>query len=319
MKQRIRNLPITRLALGGIKSWKWLTYYLRHSGTLRRSFDPTVNRAKIMKEAHTIEKGLSFKNIRPFFGADKRAHLLSEMRKAERANANEMPRAIGVSVLDRYVSWHNDQGLSNGEVQLMEKELNELALTRGIGGTVPYRPDYSSDETAAYEKVVTSRRSVRNFVSKPVSLDVLKEAIQIANYSPSVCNRHAWAASIVQEKDSVRKLLALQNGNRGFEDGIHNVIVILADVRGFLDEYEMFEPFVDAGIFSAAVVNALNARNIASCCLNLCVSHHKAIEVANALDLQEGLFPVMMIACGYASDGCQVAMSTRLEPSIFVS
>ena len=319
MKQRIRQAQITRFALAVIKTVKWFNYYLKYSDTLTRRYRAVQNRAKIMKEAHTIEKGLSFKEIRPYFGAAKRAHLLDEMHKSEATGDNSVPRAIGASVLQNYVAWHRESNLVNDDILDLEKTVEDLGATPEFGGTVPYRKDYTATETGAYDAMVKARRSLRNFRPEVVPLEVLKDAVRVANFSPSVCNRQSWAVAIVQDPARVKRMLDLQNGNRGFHEDIRNMIVVLADVRGFLDEYELFEPFVDAGIFSGALVNALNAHNVGSCCLNLCVSHHKVLEVAEALNLEPGLFPVMMIACGYAADDCRVAMSRRLEPAIYAS
>lgn len=122
-------------------------------------------------------------------------------------------------------------------------------------------------------------RSVRNYAPGPVDPAVLQEAIDLANLSPSVCNRQPWAVAVVQDPDMLRRMLSLQAGNKGFDHTIHNLLVVLADTTAFVEEYELFEPFVDAGIFSGALVNALNARNIGSCCLNLCVSHKMARKV----------------------------------------
>lgn len=314
---RFRASTPVRLALAVIKSFKWTRYYLRYSGALRKEYDSTVTRAKIMKESHTIEKGLSFANVRPHFGAEKRATLIASMKKSASAGDNAMPRSIGASVLKKYVEWHAERGHRHHDLITLERMLQPIEVDRELGGTVLLRPDYRPDETAQFDRMFMARRSVRNFKPDPVPQDTILEALRIANYSPSVCNRQSWAAVAIQDPVQVRKALSLQNGNRGFEDTIGNVIIILADVRGFLDEYEIYEPFVDAGIFSGAVVNALNARNIGSCCLNLCVSHHKAIEVLEAFDIPAGFYPIMMIACGYAAENCQVAKSTRLEPEVF--
>lgn len=318
MKQVVRDLWVTRLVLAIIRAAKWLCYYLRHSASLSRRYDPPHSQAKIMKQAHTIEKGLSFGRIRPHFGAEKRAQLIQEMQHSRAAGDNAAACAVGAGVLSAYVGWHRDTGETGGDIAALETLVAGFGSSR-FGGTVPYRPNYTPEQTAAYDAMVMERRSVRNFRPNPVPLEVLRDAVRVATYSPSVCNRQSWAVSIVQDPAKVKAALALQNGNRGFDGTIGNVLVVHADVRGFLDEYEMFEPFVDGGLFSNALVNALNARNVGSCCLNLCSSHHKVMELAAALELPPGLFPIMMIACGYAAEGCRVAMSKRLEPLIFVN
>ena len=115
----------------------------------------------------------------------------------------------------------------------------------------------------------------------------------------------------------IKAMLGLQAGNRGFEQTIKNLLVILTDTKAFVEDYEVFEPFVDAGIFSGVLVNSLHARNIGSCCLNLCVSHHKAMKVVEELKVPKHFYPVMMIACGYPSKDCKVAISARGKPQVF--
>jgi len=320
MKRLIRNNRATRLALALIRSIRWLAYYLRYSATLSKVYVPNHSRAWILKEAHTLEKGLSFSSIRPYFGAAKRLKLLREVEASFLAGANQGPRSIAVGVLEDYLDWHERNGHTNEELRKLAEVVNGMERpTQSLrGGTLRYRRDYTAETTKSYDSIVMERRSVRNFRPDPVPPEVIIEAVRVANYSPSVCNRQSWAVSLVQEPKMVRRMLDLQNGNKGFDDTIGNMIVVLADVRGFLDEYEVFEPFIDAGIFSGALVNALNAHNVGSCCLNLCVSHHMAMNVVRALDLEAGLFPVMMIACGYVADDCQVAMSARLEPTVFL-
>ena len=319
MKQRIRNSRLTRLALGVIRSARWLTFYLKHSATLSTAYVPQHSRAWILKEAHTIEKGLSFRSVRPYFGAAKREKLLREFERSRVANANEVPRSIAVGVLSEYVTWHEKNGHANEEIHALARVVGGLRPAESMpGGTVPYRRDYPPETTALYDAMVMERRSVRNFKPDRVPVEIIRDAVRVANYSPSVCNRQSWAIALVQEPAMVRRMLDLQNGNKGFDDTIGNLIVVLADVRGFLDEYEMFEPFVDGGIFSGALVNALNAHNVGSCCLNLCVSHHVALNIRDALNLEPGLFPIMMIACGYAAEDSRVAASARLLPEVIL-
>lgn len=317
MKTVLRKLTATRFLLTIIKSLKWLGYYLRYSATLSRTYVPEHSRAWILKESHTLEKGLSFKDVRPHFGAEKRRKLLEEVERSQSRGHNENPRAIAAGVLLDYLDWHRRSGAMNDEMQMLNQVVQAFGeLPTRKGGTVPYRHDYTSEETDTYRKIVLERRSVRNFRPDRIPTDLIADAVAIANHSPSVCNRQPWAVALVQEPSMVRAMLDLQNGNSGFDSGIGNIIVVLADVRGFLDEYEIFEPFVDAGIFSNALVNALNAFNIGSCCLNLCVSHHKSISVARALKLEGGLFPIMMIACGYPDINTHVAVSARLDATL---
>ena len=122
--------------------------------------------------------------------------------------------------------------------------------------------------------------------------------------------------AVVQSPEVIQKLLSLQSGNRVLTK-YSNLLVVFANTKAFVEDYELFEPFVDAGIFSNALVVALHARNIASCCLNLCVSHKIASKITSEAAVPPHYFPIMMISIGYAVDDCKVAMSTRGESVIF--
>ena len=81
------------MILAIIKSLQWLVFFLRHSGTLSRNHTAPISRAVIMKHAHIIEKGMSLRAARPFFGKEKRERLLSEMRRSFSVPENIAPVA----------------------------------------------------------------------------------------------------------------------------------------------------------------------------------------------------------------------------------
>ncbi|MBU2960031.1 nitroreductase family protein [Citreicella sp. C3M06] len=315
---RLRRTRPVRIALCWVKAIRWCRYYVQHSGAFPRSYNATASRAWIMREAHTVEKGLSLPQVRRFFGKAKTDHLRREMTASLAVPGNAPAIAVGQSVLASYVDWHRDQGATDPVVDNIAAEVAGYEASRpDLGGTIPNRPDVSDDERALYDRLVSTRRSVRNYAPGPVDPALLQEAIDLANLSPSVCNRQPWAVAVVQDPDMLRRMLSLQAGNKGFDHTIHNLLVVLADTTAFVEEYELFEPFVDAGIFSGALVNALNARNIGSCCLNLCVSHKMARKVIGALGIDPRFYPVMMISCGPAAEDCTVPISARLQAQTF--
>lgn len=77
-----------------------------------------------------------------------------------------------------------------------------------------------------YEQFVKSRHSIRHFNSTPVKIDDLKEAINLARYTPSACNRQGWRTRIIVDRDIIRGILENQNGNRGFGQEIDKLLVI---------------------------------------------------------------------------------------------
>lgn len=317
VKKIIRRWRTVRKILILIKSVRWTIYFFRHSGVLKNSYDRENFRARIRKEAHGIEKGLALPFVRPFFGQKKITKLELDLEVSEHDPSLSCDIHIAREVLRSYVDWHAQEGLDAALIDSIRKKLPDSDVSSKRGGVIEYNCDFTDEERLSLDNVLLTRRSVRNYSSKIVPFDIITDAIKVAWSSPSVCNRQPWGVAVVQSPEVIQKLLSLQSGNSGFDQSISNLLVVFANTKAFVEDYELFEPFVDAGIFSNALVVALHARNIASCCLNLCVSHKIASKITSEAAVPSHYFPIMMISIGYAVDDCKVAMSTRGESVIF--
>lgn len=56
-------------------------------------------------------------------------------------------------------------------------------------------------------------------------------------------------------------------GNTGFDGEVQNYIVVTSDMSAFYDPFERNQVYVDGGIFTMALVEALHYYGIASCIL----------------------------------------------------
>jgi len=117
-------------------------------------------------------------------------------------------------------------------------------------------------KTLNYENFIKSRHSIRHFGSEAVDVELLREAIQIAQYTPSACNRQGWVIRIVESKDAIDTILENQNGNRGFGHEIDKLVMITCDVRAFQKNRELFQPYIDGGMYAQSVLNALYYKGI---------------------------------------------------------
>ncbi len=68
----------------------------------------------------------------------------------------------------------------------------------------------------SFAQLALARRSVRDFADAPVPNDALREAVRLAQLSPSACNRQPCRVYAVTESARMAELLEYQNGNRGF-------------------------------------------------------------------------------------------------------
>ena len=71
-----------------------------------------------------------------------------------------------------------------------------------------------------------ARRSIRNFTSKPVEKELIKKAIDAAQFSPSTNNLQTTKYIVVQDKDTIEKIIhsltSLELNNKDWEDIIRS-------------------------------------------------------------------------------------------------
>ena len=112
-----------------------------------------------------------------------------------------------------------------------------------------------------------SRHSMRQFESKSINIEDVEKAIKIAQKAPTACNRQASKVYLYKDKATNDALGELIAGNTGFQQEVPNYLVVTADVSAFYDTFERNQVYVEAGLFSMALVEALHYYGIGSCIL----------------------------------------------------
>jgi nitroreductase len=182
------------------------------------------------------------------------------------------------------------------------------------GGTVKvdHRTLFPGDMRSSVEFLL-SRRSVRNYTGETVPRDLLQKAAEIAQRAPSVCNRQTGRLFIANDPSKIAKVLAFQNGNRGFGDKLGAVIVVAADLRYFNSSGERNQAYVDGGIFAMMLVQALHALHLGTCMLNWSVEAQHDHLMRKELDIPDYCAVITMIGCGFPAQNLSVAASPRIS------
>lgn len=81
--------------------------------------------------------------------------------------------------------------------------------------SVPRDPDVITPESiAAVDHAITSRRSIRRFLDKPVARDLIEEILRVASRSPSGSNTQPWRVHVLtgaSRQGLVDKIMAVYN------------------------------------------------------------------------------------------------------------
>ncbi len=268
---------------------------------------------------HIVEKGLTMPVPRPGFGKPVVMGLVDTVLKYERMKLpqTEMEFSQSVSVLKEYIEFHKliDFALDTDlAVKLSIIETKFEGVT-GLKQMNISSADYFKDINAAFDTFCKSRYSVRNYTDEEIPLQILTDCIDLAQKSPSFCNRQPTRVHVVKSAEKKKAILELQNGNRGFGHLAETLLVITSVISTTKDIHERNENHLNGGMFSMTLLNALHFNKIGACALNWSVSSDKDIKLRKLLDIPENEVILVVISCGYVPNQFSIASSPRKAAS----
>lgn len=254
---------------------------------------PVQLEAQLTRDYHRVEKGLALGDPKRPFGAEVAARIDSLLPEAQiRANGSAYVEAAASARL-ALENW-NEEGV-------IDARLAPALEDQGSGLEEP-------------DRFFASRHSVRHFSRERVDAGLVAEAVRLAAFSPSVCNRQPWKVRLYAG-DDVTRLLRHQNGNRGFTDEIPTLALVSVELGHFAGAGERNQAWIEGGIFSSTLVWALHGVGLESCMLNLSVTNAAAEALRRESGMPQSEVPIMMIAVGHGAEGRRVARSPRREVS----
>lgn len=290
-----------------------LVLFLRHAFVPHSKLGDVQLTALVIKLYHTVEKGLALPHPRPGFGRRNITPLIQLLQEHKsRLEINGVYEAA-VSSLKEYVKYHEGLGFRDDLVSAVALFVANLADNRK-GGTdlIPSPPP-----ELTFEKFFKSRRSWRNFSNKDVSDDLILKALEIARFTPSVCNRQGWHVHTYRG-EILRDLLYLQSGNLGFSKEIPVLAIITGEIGSFSYK-ERNQIQIDSGMFSMSLILALHSLGLVTCPLNLCVSFRIENKIKKLAEIPVNRKLIMYLAIGHPPESHSVAKSYRKPVETFLT
>lgn len=290
--------------------------YLRHSGLLALSTRQALE-ANIIKSYHRIEKGLALREPRPGFGADAIAHLRRDLNLYFSMYGPDRTTTAALNTLQEYLAFNRDHGVRLPELDadLRRFGQQQAGCPHHEGGTREITREQILDAAQIdAEAFFRSRHSIRQFSGQPVDMALIERAADLARYAPSVCNRQAGRVYVVADKARQQALLALQNGNRGFGDQADKILIITSSLDCFLTVGERYQPWIDGGLFAMALLYALHAQGLGTCCLNWSVEPAEDTQFKAIAGLPSNQRIMFLVAVGHIPPVLRIAQSPRRPP-----
>lgn len=306
--------------------WMLGYFFQDISNTFRNMYWPSRNKSplqltsELLFQYHKLEKGLVMPGPKRFFGEEPANAVLNLLTIWHSKN---MPQTdpIYLGALETLHAYQkrlisesldtDDKIVSSLRSFLHNYPIRTAALTTPQSLVNINTSEQENINLQLFTQLANARRSVRSFSSREVPSTKIKQAVKLAQLSPSACNRQPCRVYLIKDEARKKALLALQNGNRGFGHLIPILAVITSDSGAFLNASERHEPYLDGGLFSMSFMYALTSQDLATCCLNWCASPDQNKRLREILPLTDSEQVLMFMAIGYPEPNALVPRSPR--------
>ena len=294
-------------------------YLVRHLCTNRTYSKQEKLKASIILQSHIVEKGLSLKDVRPQFGVAKIKRLLEDLSFYESHFHDFQLLVFSISIIEAYIQHHEaigvqvDSYISTHYARLRGK-IPEEAWTRYHnlkGGTDSFSQEEEIQKNSfPFSTFVKTRHSIRSFTGEQVSRNQIEAALQIAEHTPSACNRQPWSIYVYNKKENIVTLLDIQSGARQFKEDVGAIVVVCSTANAF-SITEGHQPYVNGALYAMNLIYAFHSLGLGTIPLNLGISHSRLEKLKKTGGISASDIPVMLIAVGHVCDEYKTACSKR--------
>ena len=312
IKQKVHALIFWQTRLGEIANKiNDLKLFYKYSFTEKNIKSKESYVAFLTKQYHIVEKGLALPDPRKGFGKPKILLLISKSKEyISLYNEDRLIKNIK-ETLQQYLSRNPQLKDEDQAYYATIIEFIKIKEKDNSGGVKSMNlNDIKSYTNLNFEDFVKSRTSVRNYSQEDVLKEDVEKAVELARFTPSVCNRQSWKVHYFRDKNLKNQLLKLQGGNNGFTESINQLLIVTVDTRKFT-QLESNQLFVDGGLFAMNLLLGLHAQQIASCCLNTCLPYTIENNVKKLGNIPSSERLIMMIGIGKFKNSFEVAISDR--------
>lgn len=238
----------------------------------------------LLRENHTIEKGLSMRKPKKGFGQEKVKKLLERLNLyySKYGEVDIKFLAYPLGTIKHYIEYMKSTGI---EIDSIENEYNNLlSLTKldvpnSAGVTQISKKQILNECNRDFKSLLFSRHSIRYFSNTPVEKEIIEKALILAQRTPSACNRQGWRTHVFLGDTSV-DLMKWQGGVRGFENEIRCSVLVTANLKAFL-YYEIHQAYIDGGLYAMNLINALHSLGLGTIPLSCGFTYKKPVGGIN--------------------------------------
>lgn len=250
--------------------------------------------------SHALEKGLIYNEPRPNWGVSKANSLIDRieylLKNGYSSNSYEIKE--GLSILEVYSEKTLKKVMMNKLLSL--RELYEISYN-----TIPAgKYEVTSVEIFKYndaESFIRSRRSIRFFKKDRVKEDIILKAIEMANCTPSACNRQPCKVYYSNESSRIEEMGKYFKTAYRFETAVPQLLVVTSSLSLFSSD-EYLQPLINGGMYISYLLLAFHSLGIGTTPLEMVAFKSPEKEIRKKLGIKDDEVIVTAIAIGYPLD-----------------
>lgn len=257
------------------------------------------NDAFLRRNVHRLEKGLIMRPRRSTFAEDYIGPTVRCYADATRAGVVNGQQRWANDVLTDYFS-------AVGSTPRIDSAKRAFTSTENPDETnrcVPYPHSQVPDCPVSYDELMVlfrRRRSVRWYQDKPVSNELIEQAVSAAALAPSACNRQPFRLYVSNGKEKAAEVAKCAGGTAGFHDNLPCVIAVVGDLGCYPEARDRHVVYIDGSLATMQLMLALESLGLSSCSINWPDVEERERQLAKILGLAYYERTVMLLAVGYA-------------------
>ncbi|MFC3033077.1 nitroreductase family protein [Pseudoalteromonas fenneropenaei] len=285
--------------------------YKRQSGVQQYSS------SLLRRNIHRLEKGLIMRPRKPIFALDYITETIEIYKLVKtRAEFDLEELKWAESVLTEYFSIVD----RHPKVDFLREQFESLCISidssfKPYPSTERYKHTVKYDEFLALAK---ARRSVRWFDPESVDLILVKKAIEIGLQAPSACNRQSYEFMLIDDAETLTKVVQLPGGTSGFADNIPLLIAVIGDLSCYPMARDRHLIYIDSSLASMQFMLALETLGLSSCAINWPELKKLDKRVNKLLALPQYKRVVMFIAVGHAMADGEIPYSQKKSVELVI-
>ncbi|SEL80379.1 nitroreductase family protein [Parapedobacter koreensis] len=271
----------------------------------------------LVRNTHRLEKGLLMRPRRAIFAVDYIEETIDcfvNIYKTDTIHENNQLKWFR-DVLELYFkSVEITPFLSTQQDRFIKHIQASIEALSVIEKSVPYCRILQDQSTISFEefyKLAKQRRSVRWFLDRSVSRELIDKAVLVANQSPSACNRQPFEYRIFDDPKLVKELVNYPMGTKGYGHSIPVMIVVVGNLDAYFDERDRHVIYIDASLANMSLMLALETLGLSSCSINWPDIEARERKMEKFLKLEKYQRPIMCIGVGYPDPEGMVAFSEK--------